>query len=442
MSLANSVTEAKLRVLAQTDSPEVSVKDNTNNAALYSMISDVIDTSGEDTTFDLNAPSGWNGVQYASTRTAAPFACLDTISTAAQSFVAVRPQATFPPLDVFWSVDNRPEDGDLELGQIGTSHYNRNLTAMFILGKADDDIDEYDAHVMVHEWGHFSENKAGRSDSPGGSHSAGDIVDPRLAFGEGWGNALSAIILYPDSFYKDSTGAGQSETFSFDLEENLAARDSNPGWFSEASVQTILYDLFDPTTNESFDQVALGLGSIYDVMTDGQKKTQALTTIFSFIAELKKSLIAKKAPTQVNSQIDTLVSFHHIRPVQNEFGAGETNNGGSANNLPVYHTVTPGGLSEVVTFLATVDNVNRLGANRYIQFESTNGGDLTITASTSADVRLRLYETGKQIAIVDDFFSGTETISFKAKGKQTYILVVQGLKIDSTGTYTARVRIQ
>jgi len=442
LTIEKNVNAVKIRVLAETDEPKVTVKDNTNNSALYSLVSDVINTTAEQTTFNLNAPSGWNGTAYVSTRAAGPFACLDTIYTAAQSFVAVRPQAKFPALDVFWSVDNRPEDGNVALGQIGTSHYSRANTAMYILGKADVDTDEYDSHIMVHEWGHFFENKIGRSDSPGGTHGAGDIVDPRLAFGEGWGNALSGIILFPDSVYKDTSGVSQSESFSFDVEANLGSNDPHPGWFSESSVQTLLYDLFDPNTSESFDRVALGLGPIYDVMTGGEKDTPAFTTIFSFISALKKDLSTKKTPSQDIAAIDNLTAFHHISPVQDELGTGEANNGGSASNLPVYHKMTVGGANEVVTFLATVDNENRLGANRFIQFDSKNGGDVEITATSTSDISLSLYEDGELVGSADDVLSGTETISFKSKGKRTYVLLVHGFKINSTGTYNATVHIE
>jgi hypothetical protein len=56
---------------------------------------------------------------------------------------------------------------------------------MFLLGKEDVDTDEFDTHVVVHEWGHYFESAVSRSDSPGGNHALGDLLDARLAFGEG-----------------------------------------------------------------------------------------------------------------------------------------------------------------------------------------------------------------------------------------------------------------
>ncbi len=431
----DNITRVRIRVLAMTNKPRVRVEDNTRNNALYSMQSVRINTPARMTTRNLNAPSGWGGTEYTSARIAAPFAILDAMDRAARSFMAVRPGAAFPPLKVNWSIDNRPEDGDLTNGQIGTSHYDGEL---YILGKADVDTDEYDSHVMVHEWGHFFEDKLGRSDSPGGSHDTGDILDPRLAFGEGWGNALSAMIFHPDANYKDTGGIRQeTTTIVLRMEQNLSD-DPTPGWFSEASVQSILYDLFDPAGLLPIDRVEFGLGNIFDVMTGKQKTTRALTTIFSFVDALKR-----KFPGQ-SSAIDTLLRHHSISPVRNNIGTGERNNGGSSANLPVYRTMTVGGPDLEITFLADVNNVNRLGANRYIRFNTSNGDNVTITATSNFDVGLKLYRTGSLAASADKTFSGAESINFDAVQNETYVLVVQGFVTNEAPgtTYTANINIQ
>jgi len=436
-AIPDAVTRVRVRAFAQTTSPALLVQDNTNGNALYTLESAAIVTTSTATVKNLNAASGWGGSYYTGVRAAAPFACLDTLYTAARAFVLVRPSVKFPLLPINWSVDNRPEDGDPAIGQIETSHYSRDTGSIFILGKEDVDTDEYDDHVMVHEWGHYFENKVGRSDSIGGTHGSGDINDPRLAFGEGWGNALSAMLLYPDAKYKDSGGVGQASTqLVIDLEAN-GSDDPNPGWFSESSVQSVLYDFFDPA-NESFDGVSLGLGPIYDVMTGGQKTTSALTSIFSFVKALK-ALPGTSAATI--AAIDTLTTKARISPIKDEFGTGETNNGGSAANLPVYRQMTVGGASQTVTFLGSVDRYNRLGANRFIRFSQAIAGPVQVTASSSSDIALTVFEDGQQIAFADNVFSGTEQLSFVTKANKTYIVTVQGLVTNSSGQYTATVNI-
>ena len=431
------VTRVRVRAFAETAKPQLRVQDNTNGDAVYVLESAAITTTAAATVKDLNAGSGWGGASYTGARAAAPFASLDTLYSTARAFVAVRPLVNFPLLPINWSVNNRPEQGDRTLGQIETSHYNKGLGAIFILGKADVDTDEYDAHVMVHEWGHYFEDKLGRSDSIGGTHGSGDIVDPRVAFGEGWGNALSAMILFPDAKYRDTGGAGQAQTtLVIDMETN-DSNDPKPGWFSEASVQSVLYDLFDPA-NESFDNVALGLGPIYDVMTGGQKATPAVTSIFSFIKALK-AVPGTSASTI--AAIDSLTSKSRISPIQDVFGTGETNNGGNAANLPVFRQMTVDGDSQTLTFLADVDNVNRLGANRYIRFASPTAGPIQVIGNSSSDIGLTLLEDGKRIAGADDGYSGTEQFSFVAKANKVYVLAVQGFVTKSSGLYTASVRI-
>jgi hypothetical protein len=64
---------------------------------------------------------------------------------------------------------------------------------IYVLGKALVDTDEFDSHVIVHEWGHYFDANLARSDSPGGRHGPGDVLDPRIAFGEAWGNAVASM---------------------------------------------------------------------------------------------------------------------------------------------------------------------------------------------------------------------------------------------------------
>ena len=242
------VAAVKIVFLARTSSPVVAVLDNTAGKAVYGASSAVIDASTTSTA-NLKAASGWTGTAY-SGRSAAPFAVLDAAWEAVQAFQAARPSVVFPELHINWSASNAPvgrqagetQDQAYAAGHIGTSHWNG--TELFILGQANVDTDEFDDHVIVHEWGHYFESKLGRSDSPGGQHGQGNVKDPRLAFGEGWGNALSGMIWAPNTVYSDSSGTNQASGFGFDLEDNVTS-DPNPGWFSEGSVQSILFDLFD-----------------------------------------------------------------------------------------------------------------------------------------------------------------------------------------------------
>jgi hypothetical protein len=255
------------------------------------------------------------------------------------------PTTAFPDLRLFWSEDNRPtvdrfcpDDGD-----IGTSAYivflqsdldscnKTNGDGIYVLGDfTQGDTDEFDQSVIAHEFGHYVEDRFGRSDSIGGQHGgAGDLLDLRVAFGEGWGNAFSSIAR-GDPLYRDSQD-GMVTEFAFDIEED---DDNQEGWFSEASVQEILWDLFD-STNEPGDAVALGFAPLFSVITGAQTTTDALTSIFSFITGLRAANAGSLAA------IDALVGDEAINGT-GDFGAGETNSGsgGDPQVLPVYLDIT------------------------------------------------------------------------------------------------------
>jgi len=162
---------------------DVSISDNTNNNSLYVLNGSLISSGSTDSIRNLHAPSGQGTPDYDNIRASAPFAILDTIYTTIQRFIAVDAEVVFPELPVRWSVNNNSlSGGDRAAGNIGTSFYSQG--EIFILGEADLDTDEYDAHVIIHEWGHYFEDMLSRTDSIGGVHSLRDRLDLRLAFGE------------------------------------------------------------------------------------------------------------------------------------------------------------------------------------------------------------------------------------------------------------------
>src|SRR6185295_15313242 len=69
------------------------------------------------------------------------------------------------------------------------------------------DTDHFDNSVIIHEYGHFLEDNMFNSDSPGGSHNGDKVIDPRLAWSEGWGNfiqgAVRNVARYTDSLGND-----------------------------------------------------------------------------------------------------------------------------------------------------------------------------------------------------------------------------------------------
>jgi hypothetical protein len=118
------------------------------------------------------------------TRASAPFAILDTVYQGIQTVIGVASTTNFPALIVSWG--NPANSTFFSSGPTQYIELTSNLAT---------DTDEFDQHVISHEFGHYIEFNFSRADNIGGSHGLGDKLDPRVAFGEGFGYAFAAIVL-------------------------------------------------------------------------------------------------------------------------------------------------------------------------------------------------------------------------------------------------------
>ena len=338
------------------------------------------------TTRNLLASTGWDGARFSGPRAAAPFSVLDVQYKMMQSIVRNGdPAVSFPALDVFWSPDNRTSRGsgnllaDIDSGNIGTTFYlGGSIGSLFLLGEDQVDIDEFDDHVVAHEWGHYLEDRLSRTDTTGGQHAPGDRLDMRLAFGEGFGNAISGIGL-EDPVYCDTLwSGGVLRGFGFDLETVTAGL---PGWFNEFSISGLLYDLWDEDVDGA-DTSSVGFAALYDVLTGEQRTTPAYTSVFTFFAALKA------LPGADTAFIDTLLNQELITANGiNAFAQGEVNDaGGRPDVLPVY-TELALNMSTTICANSQFDNGrfgNKLGEFRFLSFDLQSAGPLDVTIATVA----------------------------------------------------------
>ena len=258
---------------------------------------------------DFVAKTGWDEVSSAYTsdndRAAAPFAILDTIYMGMRLILDTDPTVSFSPLDAFWSVDNTKTEGtptNIDMGELGGSFYRGDLDSLFLTGDKNVDTGEFDFYVTLHEWGHYFEDNLSRSDSVGGRHFLGGLVEARVSFGEGWGHAIAAMAS-GDPMACNTGATSGAGSFGF----NIETFDSGPqGWYNEVSVGGLILDLFD-TNNDGVDNNSIGFGPIYDVMTGPQISTEAFTTLFSFSTLLRPNL----TPTE-QSFLDTLLSTENV----------------------------------------------------------------------------------------------------------------------------------
>ena len=409
----NAGTSVQLRVRAKLTeagtSPAytVTVVDNTSANAPYVFDGTAFAAAAGTTTRNVNFASGWNattGAYVDAERAAAPFAILDTLYKAITTIRGADSAARFTDLKVHWSTRNKPVNTPFQVssGNINTTFYTATASGtgadaveegIYVLGDAATDTDEYDESVIAHEYGHYYQNVFSRDESIGGDHSIGQKVDLRVAFSEGWGNAFSSM-MRASSLYKDSSKPGTTQGFGFDIERNdLDDLTGSTGWYSEGSIQEVLWDLYDSSAGESGDNVALGFAPIHAVMKGGLKQTPALAGIFPFLAALKADNAGSVAGIDALGQASGMVMSGI-----DAWGTTETNNGGRADNLPVYRTVTING--GAVTAIST-NNVggtlklfNGLGSRKFFRLRVATAGVVSIRLAgpAGADADLYLYK--------------------------------------------------
>ncbi|MFT6387182.1 MAG: hypothetical protein ACJAUP_000552 [Cellvibrionaceae bacterium] len=359
---------------------EVKILDHTDGDAQYVLNGQLASSGSIDSIRNLHAESGWDSASssYSEVRAAAPFAILDSIYTGLRLIASVESDLMLGLLEVFWSPKNNAASVDFDKGDIGSSFYRNHQ--IYLLGKQNSDTDEYDPHVIIHEWTHFLEASLSRSDTIGGGHNIVESLDIRLAFSEGLANAFSAIMM-DDPLYRDSYGAEQGEDFHIDIEANPdAGSGHNVGWFVESSIHSLLYDFYD-LDNEGVDNISAGFGPIYDVLTDSDYINESsFLSIYPFVDRFRSHAGVDSAA------VGQLLSSQNISGV-GSYGLGEVNRGGDFVNalytLPIYTPLSVNGLGERVcstNVLVAPREVNKLGNRRFIRFTTTSG-DHTITVT-------------------------------------------------------------
>src|SRR5690554_4224428 len=321
-------TQLQVRVkaqLKQTGLPgwNVKVTDNTRNNRMYALDGGLVSSGGQDSFRNLHAASGWANGAYSSPRAAGPFAILDAVYLGLQGIIEVNSDVSFPSLELRWSVNNttavHPE-GDFSTGEIGTSAFVGDV--IYLLGAENVDTDEFDTHVILHEWAHYFEKALSRTDTIGGMHQYADYLDMRVALSEGFSNAFAAMLL-DDERYRDSGGPQQSQGYSFNVGDT---NHSSKGWYNESSIESIFFNYYLSGNGKTADDFS----PLITVLTSPSYiRAPGLTSIFLF-AEKWTSLF----PQQRNL-IEGLLEQQAIHAID-QYALNETNDAGYAGVLPVY----------------------------------------------------------------------------------------------------------
>jgi hypothetical protein len=426
LSVPNN-TSISIQVVAQmqratTPQWNVRVQDGLTAASPYSFTESGSFNSSAGVAHNVAIPTGIDANGTATgTRASGPFAALDTVYQGMLTVLGVAANTNIPTLIIDW--------GSQSEGTFFTAGGGQHIA---LLADLTEDTDEFDQHVVAHEFGHYIEYNFSRADSIGGAHGLGDMLDPRVAFGEGFGYAFAAIVLNDpnarDSFVDtgpapfDICGVAHCSG-GFNIEANPPGTNNQACWCSESSVWSILWDLYD-TPADTNDTLALGFTPLWEVLAGPQRTTPAFTTIFSFITALKAA-----RPPGESAAINTLVEAQQITAANiDAFGTTESHFVPGANSLatlPIYTNISAGIGTVTVASSDDLGRHNKIGNRRFFRFTPSATGSVTITLGSSTagpDPDFRVYRSGVVVLDATDPPAATEVGTLSVTAGTTYII--------------------
>ena len=408
-------TSLKIRAYAKMKNSiwDVKVVDNTNSDVLYAIEGNLHDSGTSNSSRDLKA-------SY-SNDTAAPFAILDSVHQAMDKIRITDSNVIFPVLKLNWSINNKSTlDFQPTIGHIPTTFYGDNN--IYVLGDKATDTDEFDNHIIIHEWGHYFEDVFSRSDSIGYSHGPGQKLDIRVAFGEGFGNAFSAIATDDPIYYDTFKNGTQGNNMNIE-----SGTQNTPGYYSEASIQRILYDFYD-NHNDGADNLSMGFKPLYNTLIGSEKTTPAFTSIFTFITALKNENSAESA------KIDAITSAENISDISDIYG--------TSNDVTLYQTLLIGSSINIST---NTNNgaPNKLNNHRYIRFTVNSAKSYRIrvdtTSSNSPDPDFALYTTSPFNKLSQGLNTGTSEIKDIYLKTGDYLIDIYDANFLSSANFTVMI---
>ena len=183
------------------------------------------------------------------------------------------------------------------------------------------DTDEYDDTILLHEYGHLVSAQFSRDESPGGTHSFFDNTqDIRLAWSEGWATFFAGAVL-GSPLTIDTKDHGSLFGINIETAPNLSYTTS------EASVSSILWDIFDPVSQGSDDDPisTVGFNKIWKGFTDmtgpatmesfalelARQNPEQLDPLQNILKGKKIELFADQAETTGETPLILNIAQHH-----------------------------------------------------------------------------------------------------------------------------------
>ena len=143
------------------------------------------------------------------------------------------------------------------------------------LGGQLEDPDEYDDHIILHEFAHYFVEHFSADDSPGGAHRDRQI-EPLLEYGEGLAYFWAAMVVddpvVVDNFLGDRRAIDfEAATQNGEVREDMFGTSDGTafGTRREEVTGAILWDFYDPPSDaEPFDRISLGAEPMMRILLD------------------------------------------------------------------------------------------------------------------------------------------------------------------------------
>lgn len=318
---------------------------------------------------------------------------------------------------------------------------------IYLLGGINGDVcvdtDHFDNSVIIHEYGHFLESKYAYSDSPGGSHSGNSVIDPRLAWSEGWANFVQGAIRNNDHYYDTEGNAdcatGTGLNVNLDLETPQVGQDKmsvatylGEGIFREVSVSRVLWDAMGSNVGGDGYGASLGFPYIWKTFSDTSSGLRSNSVHFRNVGLFNQFLRGYVSANNSSAltDFDNLVTNERQRSDTNEYGRVVTAQAGASCTYAIQGVSGVSNLAKTNDFLAYYYDGTEANATITLKYSATTGGqtptdlDLYIwqdgyafsDASTMAGQSARVYpESGS---------NGVEVVNLSGKATGYYLIQI------------------
>lgn len=305
------------------------------------------------------------------------------------------------------------------------------------------DTDHYDNSVIIHEYGHYLEKAYAYSDSPGGSHDGDSVIDPRLAWSEGWSNFLQGAVR-SDNHYIDTKGnpsctGGTGVNVYLNLETITSGQDAvdgttylGEGVFREVSVSRVLWDTMETSVGGDGFGANVGFAYIWKVFSDATSGFRSTNIHFRNIGhfnEVMRGIIDVNANSAL-ANYDALVANERQRSDRREYAYPLTAQNGATCTFTIQGTTNVNNMAKTNDYMAYYYDGSSARATLNLRYAATPAG-------TPTDLDLHVW---KESHVLNDTASlmdssarfypesggvGIETVSFSGYAAGYYLIQIQ-----------------